>query len=261
MFAVSLISQYMSNPGPVHMKFLENILLYLKGVQDMPLRMTRKTLEWLVATGWAVLFSDASLGNRDARRSQTCWLAFLFGNLVGWNSRYQPAVALSVAESEFMALSAAGQFACWFVREINELGVRKLDGVKIFCDNQSAIHISHNPLFNKYTKHIDLRFEWIKQAVQRKIIVPLFMRTKDNLSDIGTKALHPQHFIAFTKVLLGHLRLCLRDESECEQFDEMVIRSAGMQMNAIAFSALCYSRDHHCFIHASCYIPDDAPRI
>ena len=79
-------------------------------------------------------------------RSQTCFLAFLFGNLIAWSSRFQPAVALSVTESEFMALSAAGQFADWFVRVINEIGVHKFDACKIFTVSQSAIHIAHIPL-------------------------------------------------------------------------------------------------------------------
>ena len=61
-------------------------------------------------------------------RSQTCFLAFLFGNLIAWSSMFQPAVALSVAESDlFMVLSDVGQFACWVVGLNNEIGVHKFD--------------------------------------------------------------------------------------------------------------------------------------
>ena len=250
MFAVSLISQYMSNPGDEHMLFLENMLLYLKGVADIPFKFTRQTDP---NQDVAVMFFDASLGNRDARRSQTCWLAFLYGNLVGWNSRYQPSVALSVTESEFMALSAAGQFACWLQREINELGIHNLSPIKIFCDNQSAIHIAHNPLFNKYTKHIDLRFEWIKQAVQRNIIKPLFKRTAGNYSDIGTKSLHKQHFISFMKVLCGHVQIVL--DNDCDEFDAKVIESAGIQMPGISLATLVWNSTDQCYAPASCYQP------
>ena len=220
MFAVSVASQYMSCPSEVAMIFVINILLYLKSVQHVPFTFMRIDLS---KTDWAIMFCDASLGNRDARRSQTCYLAFLFGNLISWSSRFQPAVALSVAESEFMALSAAGQFGCWFVRVLNEIGVQKLDAIKIFTDSQSAIHIAHNPLCNKYTKHISLRFEWLKQAVQHHVLKPLFMRSANNYSDIGTKALLKNHFLDMMKVLLGVAKLNVVSERACDQFDKYII--------------------------------------
>ena len=88
MFPVSLVSAYMSNPSQVAFDFLVDILLYLKGVRDLPFRIIRQAD---ASQGdCAVMFTDASYGNRQERRSQSCWLAFFFGNLIAWNSRYQP---------------------------------------------------------------------------------------------------------------------------------------------------------------------------
>ena len=253
MFAVSLASQYMSCPSDTALTFVINILLYLKCVQHLPYRLTRTDLS---KGDWAVMFCDASLGNRDARRSQTCFLAFLFGNLIACSSRFQPAVALSVAESEFMALSAAGQFACWFVRLINEIGVKKFDACKIFTDSQSAIQIAHNPLCNKYTKHISIRFEWLKQAVQQRVIKPLFMRSASNYSDIGTKALHKKHFLDFMKVLTGHARLNVVHERDCDQFEQRLIDHAGIVGVNVSLKCLSYDDHEGCYYHSQYYMPE-----
>lgn len=253
MFPVSLVSAYMSNPSQVAFDFLVDILLYLKGVRDIPFRLTRQAEA--DQQDCAVMFSDASLGNRQERRSQSCWLAFFFGNLIAWNSRYQPALALSVAESEFMALAAAGQFACWFIREINELGFNKLDPVKIFSDSQSAVHIAHNPNFNKFTRHIDTRFEWIKQAVLRRVIRPLFTRSASNYSDIGTKSLYKQHFVDIMKVLVGMKKPVIKTIGECEEFEQKVIKSSGNVSNN-SLESLSFDIDHKAWIHSALYRPE-----
>ena len=253
MFAVSLASQYMSCPSATAMTFVINIMLYLKSVQHVPFRFNRTDLS---KGDWAVMFCDASLGNRDARRSQTCYLAFLFGNLIAWSSRFQPAVALSVAESEFMALSAAGQFACWFVRMINEIGVQKFDACKIFTDSQSAIHIAHNPLCNKYTKHISTRFEWLKQAVQQHVLKPLFMRSASNYSDMGTKSLHKKHFLDIMKVLTGHARLNVVPERNCDQLEQRLIDHAGIAGVNISLECLSYDDHEGCYYHSQYYMPE-----
>ena len=257
MWSVSLLSAYMSCPSAYAMIFLLDIVLYLKGVQEDKFYFSAMDLE--NGDEWAFMMSDASLGNRSKKRSQICFLAFLFGNLVGWKSRFHPSVCLSVAESEFMALAAAGQYGCWFTRVVNELGVQKLGPMHIYSDSKAAISIAQNPLYTKFTKHIDMRFEWLKSAVLNLILKPFYTTGKSNYSDIGTKPLFKQHFQSFYKAITGNAKLHIVNPNKCTDFQSHVETIVGnsvrqrVSLNAISFAV----NDFTGFIHSSFYQPNN----
>jgi hypothetical protein len=151
------------------------------------------------------ILCDADLGgNKFNSRSRTSWYAYFFNNLVGWNSRLQPAVSLSTAESEYMALAAACQFAVWFKQLVTDFGVESAayTPVTILGDNQSAQKIAKNPITHKYSRHIDRRLHWIKEHVRNGNLRIGFVPTANNVSDIGTKALAKITFLKFRDFLL-----------------------------------------------------------
>uniref|UniRef100_H3G826 Reverse transcriptase Ty1/copia-type domain-containing protein n=1 Tax=Phytophthora ramorum TaxID=164328 RepID=H3G826_PHYRM len=89
------------------------------------------------------------------------------GGCISWRSKKQRTVALSSTEAEYMALSEATQEAVWLKVFLCELGEMASDeAVKIYEDNQGSIALTKNPQFHKRTKHIDIRYHFVREKVE-----------------------------------------------------------------------------------------------
>ena len=85
-------------------------------------------------------------------------------------SKKQKSVALSIAEVEYIAASMASCEAVWLRKLFSELFGFTLDTTVILCDNQSGIRLSENPVFHDCSKHIDIRYHYIRDMLQRGAI-------------------------------------------------------------------------------------------
>jgi hypothetical protein len=106
-------------------------------------------------------------------------------------------VALSSAEAEYMAASLAACEALWLRKLFLGLFGKELEATVIHCDNQSCIRLSENPVFHDRSKHIDIRYHFIRDYVQRGAVRLQYIQTDDQMADIFTKALCRQKFAKF----------------------------------------------------------------
>ena len=111
---------------------------------------------------------------------------------VSWLSKKQATVALSTAEAEYVALSAATQEAIWLRRLLTDVGESLEDPVVINEDNQGAIAMAKNPVGHARTKHIDIRYHFVCEGVQNGAIILKYVATDEMIADILTKPL-PKH--------------------------------------------------------------------
>ena len=111
---------------------------------------------------------------------------------VSWLSKKQATVALSTAEAEFVALSAATQEAIWLRRLVTDVGESLEDPIVINEDNQGAIAMAENPVGHARTKHIDIRYHFVRDGVQNGVIILKYVATGEMIADILTKPL-PKH--------------------------------------------------------------------
>ncbi|GKE93370.1 hypothetical protein Tco_1574465 [Tanacetum coccineum] len=109
------------------------------------------------------------------------------GGAVSWQSRLQKCVALSTIEAEYMAATEACKELLWLKRFLQELGFKQ-QRYAVLCDNQSAIHLAKNSMFHKRTKHIDIRYHWIRDAIEDGMFELNKVHTDDNAFDMLTKA-------------------------------------------------------------------------
>ncbi|GKV32746.1 hypothetical protein SLEP1_g41331 [Rubroshorea leprosula] len=107
---------------------------------------------------------------------------YLRGGAISWKSKLQKSVSLSTTEAEYVALSEAGKEIVWMKTFFEELGLKQ-ERFVLFCDNQSAIYLSKNPQFHSRTKHVDLRYHWIRDAIEEKVLDVEKVHTDDNSSD------------------------------------------------------------------------------
>jgi len=162
-------------------------LRYLKGTSDVCLefRKSNQSLYGYVDSDYA--------GDLDRRRSLTCYLFILRGCAVSWKATLQATVALSTTEAEYMAISEAVKEAIWVRQLVGEL-VQEEQEIVIYCDSQSAIHLTKNQMFHDRTKHIDIRYHFVRDVISGGDIVIKKINTADNPADMLTKALPQTKF-------------------------------------------------------------------
>lgn len=112
----------------------------------------------------------------------------LSGAAVSWRSKRQPIVAQSTAEAEYIALAHAIREMMWLKQMSEELNIALDKASKVFCDNQSAIHLAAEDAFRERTKHIDIRYHYIRELVKKELIDIIFIPTEIMTADSLTKA-------------------------------------------------------------------------
>lgn len=125
----------------------------------------------------------------------------LNGGPVTWSSKRQRSVALSTTEAEYMAACEATKEIVWLRQLLHDVNISVDEASKLFVDNQSAIRLIHNPEFHKRTKHIDIRFHFIREQLHNKVIDVQYKCSEEQLADILTKPLLPERFRAL-RILL-----------------------------------------------------------
>ncbi|GJR03197.1 retrovirus-related pol polyprotein from transposon TNT 1-94 [Tanacetum coccineum] len=186
--AVCYCARYQARPTQKHLKEVKRIFKYLKGTINMGLWYPKDSGFELTA------FSDADhAGCIDTRKSTSGGIQFLGDKLVSWMSKKQNCTAMSSAEAEYVALSASCAQVMWMRTQLQDYGFN-YNKIPLYCDSQSAIAISCNPVQHSRTKHIHTRYHFIKEQVENGIIELYFVRTEYQLADMFTKALPEDRF-------------------------------------------------------------------
>ena len=129
------------------------------------------------------------------RKSMSSLVFFLGENLITWSSQKQKIFTLSSYEAEYIALNVTGCQAIWFSRLITELTKKSMMLVELRVDNSSTIKLAKNPSFHSRTKHIDVRYHYIRMKVEKKWIKLMYVPSEEQLADIMTKALGRIKFV------------------------------------------------------------------
>ncbi|GJP86663.1 hypothetical protein CLOP_g16659 [Closterium sp. NIES-67] len=148
-------------------------------------------------------FSDADYaGDSASRRSHSGYVFCLNGAAISWQSKRQPVVALSTTESEYISLCQCIQEGVWLRRLFGEFGHDHAGGVPVFVDNQSAIALAQNACLHGRTKHMQVRWHFIREMVAAGEVILQWCPTNRQAADILTKSLpFERHGVCMT--LLG----------------------------------------------------------
>ncbi|GKA06323.1 hypothetical protein Tco_0685547 [Tanacetum coccineum] len=120
-------------------------------------------------------------------------LHFLGEKLVSWSSKKQDCTMMSTAEAEYVSLSACCAQVIWMRTQLLYYGY-KYNRIPMYYDSKSAIAISCNPVEHSRTKHINIRYHFIKEHVEKGTVELYFVGTKYQLADLFTKALPKERF-------------------------------------------------------------------
>ncbi|KAK3028106.1 hypothetical protein RJ639_039800 [Escallonia herrerae] len=184
-YAVSTVSQFMSEPTVKHWAALEQILCYLKGAVGLGLLYSNHGHSYIEC------FSDADwAGSKLDRKSTTGYCVFVGGNLVSWKSKKQSVVSRSSVESEYRAMAQSTCEVMWICHLLEEISLKPPLPAKLWCDNQAARHIASNPVYHERTKHIEVDCHFIREKIQENLISTSYVKTGEQLGDILTKSLN-----------------------------------------------------------------------
>ena len=135
-------------------------------------------------------FSDANwAGDPIDRRSITGYCFLIGSSLISWRSKKQTFVARSNTKAEYRALVDTTSELFWLRWLLKDLGVSTSSATPLYCDNQSAIHITHNDVFHERTKHIEIDCYFIRYHLVHGALKLFSVSSKDQLADIFTKSL------------------------------------------------------------------------
>nr|GEX00139.1 putative ribonuclease H-like domain-containing protein [Tanacetum cinerariifolium] len=183
-----LCARYQAKPTEKYLKEVKRVFRYLRGTVNTGLWYTKDS--GFELTG----FSDADYaGCKDSIKSTSGGAQFLGEKMVSWSSKKQDCTALSTAEAEYVSLSACCAQVLWMRTQLTDYGFN-FSKILIYCDSKSAIAISCNPVQHSRTKHIAVRYHFIKEHVEQGTIELYFVKTDYQLADIFTKALPADRF-------------------------------------------------------------------
>eukprot|EP00253_Pinus_taeda_P004119 PITA_04119 len=162
-YGMNTMRQFLVEPHCVHWVVVKHILRYLRGTIEYGL-MYASNGEWQLYG-----FSNANWVGSSNDRKSNLDIALGWAPTVSWSSRKQTSIALSTIEVEYIVASVAYCEAIWFRKLFYDLFDQMLEPTTIYCDNQSCVKLSKNPVFHDRSKHIEIKYHCIQNIVQRVV--------------------------------------------------------------------------------------------
>lgn len=199
---VTKLSQNLTNPTNQNWTAAKHVLRYIKGSLDKGLCF-QKSSKLLEVIG----FSDADWGSSESDRSSIsgyCFSLTTEGPAISWKSKKQSSIALSTCEAEYIALSMAAQESIYLLQLMKDIDpYNRYDSSVIYEDNQGAIALTKNPVKHGRTKHIDIRYHFIRSQVESGKICLKYMPTDQMVADMFTKSVPKCKLVEFEKFVFG----------------------------------------------------------
>ena len=200
-YIVAKLTRFNKNPGKIHWEAAKRVVRYLKGnIKSKLLFRGNNSSNELIVSG----YSDSDwAGDIDDKKSTTGYIIKLNNCPISWLSKKQEVVATSSCEAELLALATITKEIIWTRNFIDELTLNKNLQIQsqIWCDNQSTIQIAANDNTSGRTKHISIRYHFIKDYINDKSIQINWIGTNEQQADILTKPL--------AKVSFNNLKMLL----------------------------------------------------
>ncbi|GKA32647.1 putative ribonuclease H-like domain-containing protein [Tanacetum coccineum] len=188
MFAVCACARFQVTPKVSHSHAVKRIFRYLKGQPKLGLWYPRDSPFDLVA------YSDSDYAGASLdRKSTTGGCQFLGCRLISWQCKKQTVVATSSTEAEYVAAASCCGQVLWIQNQMLDYGYNFMHTM-INIDNNSTICIVKNPVSHTETKHIEIRYHFIRDCNDKKLIQVVKIHTNNNFADLLTKALDVGRF-------------------------------------------------------------------
>lgn len=185
--SVSILSKRVTNPREHDMVGVKRVIRYLKGTKHLKLSLCDEE-----APQELHAYSDANWAeDQEERKSNSGHFISLNGGSISWRCKKQEIIALSSAESEYIALTDVCKELTWIKEVLRAFDITSTDPTTVLTDSQSCISMIRNQRFSHRSKHIDVRYHYLKQQVEIGNVQLKYVPTEHNTADLMTKPLGP----------------------------------------------------------------------
>ncbi len=185
-YPVGLLGRFASDPSEIHWEGVLSVFKYLKHTSDLGI---------IYSGGNEQLdgYSDTDFATSDVdRRRVTSGCVFrLWGGAISWQTKKQPSVSLATGDAECVALPQASRELMWLRSIMSELDFAPDKPITLYGDNQASISVAKIPVGHTRSKQIDIRFQYLRELVERDIITIEYIATTSMLADGLTEPLAP----------------------------------------------------------------------
>ncbi|GJV43505.1 retrovirus-related pol polyprotein from transposon TNT 1-94 [Tanacetum coccineum] len=182
-FVVCMCARYQAKPTENHLHPVKRIFQYRRGTINMGLWYSKNSCIALTD------FADPDhAGCQDTRRSTSGSIQLLGDRKVSWSSKKQKSTTISSTEAEYIDLSGCCAQIIWMRLQLTNHGLG-FNKIPLYCDNKSLIALCYNNVQHSRSKHIGIRYHFIKEQVENRVVELYFVRTEYQLAYILTKAL------------------------------------------------------------------------
>jgi hypothetical protein len=130
----------------------------------------------------------------DERKSTNGGAFFLGDSLVSWLSKKHGSISLSTTEAEYITATTCCTQILWMIQTLAYLKVTYTNPIPLHCDNTSAISVSKNPILHANTKHIPIKYHFLKEQVTDRVVQVNYIPYTEQIVDIFTKLLAKTQF-------------------------------------------------------------------
>ncbi|GAU38708.1 hypothetical protein TSUD_396360 [Trifolium subterraneum] len=191
-YSVGIVSRFMDKPRVSHLVVVKRILRYVKGTMDCGIVFSASDVG---KNCKLVGYTDASWCGDVEDRKSTAGYMFLIGDApISWCSKKEQVVALSSCEAEYITASMCATQAIWLKNLIEEIAGKGMDSVTLKIDNISAINLAKNPISHGRSKHIEMRYHYLREQVNNDLLKLEHCRSEVQLADILTKSVQNEVF-------------------------------------------------------------------
>lgn len=140
-------------------------------------------------------------GDLNDRKSTFGFVFLLAGGAISWASKKQLVVTLSTTEAEYIVVASCACQYIWLTRLLKKLGHKGEDDSLMYCDNSSTIQLSKHSMFHGKSKHIDVKFHFLRNLVNEGTVKLNYCNTQNQIADIMIKPLKKIQFIKLREML------------------------------------------------------------
>ena len=182
--AIAEVARFMQNPGLKHWRAVKRILRYLKATKTWGLCFkAADTDKWILT-----LYVDSGFAmDPDNRRSRYGYIVLLNGNAVAFGTGLTIRTATSTPEAEYVALAHGLKELLWTYQILLTMGIEVQLPMQIHEDNQACIQIADNPISQRRTRHVDIRYHFVRDYIEDGTVSVKYCPTAQMLADIMTK--------------------------------------------------------------------------
>ncbi|MBW0567506.1 hypothetical protein O181_107221 [Austropuccinia psidii MF-1] len=183
LFTINQLARCSINPNVNHWKMVKHLLQYVHCTKNFGILFSKSNSETILH-GWA----DADYANfKDDRKSVSGNLVTVYGNPISWLSKKKSIIAQSTTKAEYVSMNVCAKQVQWISMLLTQALGTKMKKTIIFNDNSGAITISKQASLNTNTKHIEIRYQYLRYLVNMKLLEVFQVGTNEMIADVLTK--------------------------------------------------------------------------